>query len=165
MSTRITTTTELRSALTKLAVVKATTQLDKLHSAQVCKAIASYAWELTTEERATMHSAVVSQVAREYGLASHTSSKQSGWPFYPQTFSEKTAAGKSANMAVSRATRPLRPTTAAQAKTYIASITAPKVTIVANSRDKAAALAKKFLALTPAMQRLCLEQIKAGRKA
>jgi hypothetical protein len=159
---KITTTSQLQSALRSLAGVGATLYKARAEAPRVKADIARFAWKLTVDERAAMHSLVVGQVAREFGQTPHTSSKQGGWAFYPQTFSETSTQGKRANDAVRYATQALPPTTREAAEKFAASMLAPKVKKVASSKDKASAVAKAFLKLTPAQQRLCLEVIKSA---
>jgi hypothetical protein len=162
---KISTTQQLQAALRSLSGVGATLYKARAEAPRIKADIARFAWRLTPEERAAMHSLCVSQVAREFNLTAHTSSKQGGWPFYPQTFSEKSADGKRANDAVRYATQALRPSTKEAADKFATTMLAPKVTVKASSKDVASKVAKAFLALTTAQQRMCLEAIKAGARA
>ena len=157
----ITSMNELRTALRTISAVGATIYKSREEGPRVKAAIARFAWRLTIDERAEMHSIVVSQVAKEFGLKAHTSSKEGGWGFYPQTFSETSKAGKAANSAVRFAAGCLRPTTKAQADAYIAKHLAPKVIKVASSKDKVAAAIKVYAKLTTAQRIAFMAAMKA----
>ena len=172
VSNSINTIIELRTALRTLSGVGATLYKAKAEAPRVKANIAKFAWRLTVEERAEMHSLVVSQVAREFNLVAHTSSKQGGWDFYPQTFSETSKAGKQANDSVRYATQALRPTTREAAEKFVAQMLAPKVTKIASSKDDIAAAVKAQLALdaktgawSASKQLGFAEALRAARKA
>ena len=151
----------LRAALRTLSGVGATLYKAKAEAPRVKANIAKFAWRLTVEERAEMHSLVVSQVAREFNLVAHTSSKQAGWDFYPQTFSETSKAGKQANDAVRYATQALRPTTREAAEKFAKALLAPKIVKVASSKDKVAAAIKVYAKLTTAQRIAFMAAMKA----
>jgi hypothetical protein len=156
----ITTSSQLRQALIALAACETVrVQRDKI--LQMRAAVALYAPKLSVEEKATMHSAVVSQVAKEFGLQAHPSKRVSPMGFYPMTFSETSNAGKAANMAVARATAPMRFTDADKAKAYADKMLAPRVTKVASSADRVSAVVKAYTKLTVSQQRKVWEALKA----
>jgi hypothetical protein len=153
---------QLEQTLRTLSAIVATEIQAKKKRPQMQAAIALHAPHLTIEEKAIVHSVVVSQIAAEFGVVAHRSSKvHPAFGFYAQTFNENTENGKNANMAVSRTTLPLRIKTVEAAAKYAAKKLAPKVTRKLNSADKVARALKPFAKLTLAQQSAFM----AGAKA
>ena len=164
MKTTIHNATELRQAVLALSQFEAGKQRDKIAGPAARAAIAMYAWTLDDAARGLEYNVAVIQIASEFELTPHQSKRAAkGFDFMPLTFSEtgpRGKAGKAANMAVSRATAPLKASTLESATKYAERLTAPVVVTIASRRDKIVAAAKRFAAMTPAMQRDVLAMVK-----
>ena len=161
MRNSITTATQLRIAVQSLAQFEAGVQLNKIHGPTARAEIALYAWKLDDQARGAEYNAAVAQIAGAYGIKPHQSQRAAkGFGFMPLTFSELTQIGRTANVAVVRATAPLKFNTKEAAEKYAERITAPKIEHTASRKDPVANMAKRFAAMTPAMQRDVLAMVK-----
>ena len=163
----ITTIAALHTSLEALGRFEGGVESNKTDGPAERAAIALYSWNLSVEERGRAYNLVVKTIANlpGYRLTTYQSQREAKagktpLGFKPQTWSQTSKAGVAASVALAKATAPLKFTTYEAAKKYADRITAPRVERVASSKDKAIALAQRYLKMSPAQKRWFLDAIK-----